>query len=78
MARNQGSARHPLGLTNIDHISRYNVLSSKLIVATCYFDKGFLTSLGLMDDIFWVFARGIWVNFWKLGMVRIENSFFNF
>jgi len=32
-ARNQGNIPKPLGLTHPKHIARYNVLSSKLVVA---------------------------------------------
>jgi len=62
-ARMQGTAPHPFGLTNSDHIARYNALSSRRIVATRYFDDDLLTNLGLMDNIHWLFARGGLVQF---------------
>ena len=57
-ARNQGNLRNSLGLTNPEHVARYNALSIKLIIATWYINKGLLTSLGLLDDICWLFTRG--------------------
>ena len=50
-ARNQDNFPNPLGLTNSDHIATYNVLSSKLVVATCYYDEDLLIQLGLLDCI---------------------------
>jgi len=37
-------APNPLGLCNPKHIVGYNVLSSKIIIATWYFDGNLLTS----------------------------------
>jgi len=33
-------------------------LSSKIIIVTQYFDEDLLTSLGLLDDVRWLFAHG--------------------
>ena len=52
-----------LGLTNSDHVARYNALNSKLVAASQYFDEVLLTRLGLPDDIRWLFARGGMVQF---------------
>ena len=49
--RNRGNLANPFGLTNPEHVARYNALSTKLIVATQYFDEDLLTSLVLLDDI---------------------------
>ena len=54
---NEGDPPNPLGLTNPEHIARYSVLSRKLVVTTHYFDEDLLTSLELLDDIRWLFAR---------------------
>jgi len=56
--RNQGNITYPLSLTNPEHIARYNALSSKLVVATRYYDEDVLNRLGLLDDIHWLFAWG--------------------
>ena len=56
--RNRGNIPHPLGLTNPKHIARYNILSSKLLVATRYYDEDVLNCLELLYDIHWLFARG--------------------
>jgi len=50
-ARNRGNSPHPLGLTNPDHITRYNDLSSRVLTAVRYFNAGLLSQLGLMNDI---------------------------
>ena len=49
--RNWGNIPNPIGLTHPEHVSRYNILSSKLVVAIRYYDKDLLTGLGLLDDI---------------------------
>jgi len=56
--RNRGNISNPLGLTHPKHVARYNVLSSKVVVATHYYDENLLTRLDLLDDISWLFARG--------------------
>jgi len=56
--RNRGNIPHPLGLTNLEHIARYNALSSKLVIATRHYDGDVLNHLGILDDIRWLFARG--------------------
>jgi len=57
-AKSRGNASNSLDLTNPDHIARFNALNSRLISATRYFDENFLTNLGVIDDIPWLFARG--------------------
>ena len=54
----RGNVPHLLGLTNPYRIARYNALSSKLVVATQYYDKDVLNHLRLLDDIGWLFAWG--------------------
>ena len=56
--RNQVNIPDSLGLTNPEYIARYNSLSSKLVVATQYYDEDVLNRLGFLDDIRWLFARG--------------------
>ena len=56
--RSRGNIPHPVGLTDLEHIVRYNALSSKLIVATRYYDEDMLNYLRLLDNIHCLFARG--------------------
>ena len=56
--RARGNIPHPLGLTNPDHIARYNFLNERIVIATRYNDEDLLARLGLLDDIRWLFARG--------------------
>ena len=56
--RAQGNIPHPLGLTNPDHVARYNCLNECMVVATRYDDEELLVLLGMLDDIRWLFARG--------------------
>ena len=53
--RKRGNISHPLVLTNHQHIARYNALSSKLVVATGYYDKDGLNCFGLLDLYSWLF-----------------------
>ena len=39
IVRNRGNISRPLGLTNPEHISRYNALSSELVVFARYYDE---------------------------------------
>ena len=55
---NRSNIPNPLVLTNPEHVARYNAFSSKLVVATCYFDEDLLIGLGLLDAICWLFAHG--------------------
>jgi len=55
--RTRGNIPNPLGLTP-KHIARYNNFSSKSVVTTRYYGKDLLTRLGLLDAIYWLFARG--------------------
>jgi len=48
---NRGNIPNPRGLTHPKHIARYNNLSTKLVVATRYYDEDLLTRLDLLDDI---------------------------
>jgi len=57
-ARTQGITPNPLGLTHREHVARCNVLSSKLVVATHYYNEDLVTRLGLLDDFHWLFTRG--------------------
>jgi len=50
--RSRGNIPHPFGLTNPEHIARYNALSSKLVVATQYYDEDVLNHLGWFLMIF--------------------------
>jgi len=50
--------RTEVTLTNLRRVARYNALRSKLLAATHYFNGNLLASLGLLDDIRWLFARG--------------------
>ena len=49
-----------LGLTNPDHVARYTYLNERMVVATHYYDEELLGRLGLLDDIRWLYARGLW------------------
>ena len=49
---------HLLGLTNPDHVGRYNCLNERMVMATRYCDEDLLSRLGMSDDIRWLFARG--------------------
>ena len=42
--QNRGNPLKPLGLTDPEHVARYNALSSWIIVATWCFDEDLLTS----------------------------------
>ena len=57
-ARARGHILHPLGLTHLDHVARYNYLNEPVAVATRYYDEDLLAWLGMLDDIHWLFARG--------------------
>ena len=57
-ARARGNILHPLDLTHPDHIARYNCLNEHVVVATRYYDEDLLASLGILDDIYWLFASG--------------------
>ena len=56
--RIRGNPPDPLGLTNPEHVARFNCLNRRRIVATRYYDDEFLNQMGLLDDIHWLFARG--------------------
>jgi len=55
----RGNNPHPFGLTNPDQVARYNCLNESVVVATRYYDDDSLTRLGILDDIHWLFARGV-------------------
>ena len=44
-------------MVNPHHIECYNYLSSRIAVATIYYDKELLVQLELLDDIRWLFTR---------------------
>ena len=56
--RVRGNILHPLGLTHLDHVTRYNYLNECMVVVTSYYDEELLAQLGMLDDIRWLFARG--------------------
>ena len=56
--RAEGNIPHPLDLTNLDHVARYNCLNERMVVATQYYDEELLACLGMLDDIRWFIARG--------------------
>ena len=58
-AQTQGNVPYPLGLTNPEHIARYNCLSERIVVVARYYDEELLGRLGLLDDIRRLFARGV-------------------
>ena len=64
--RNRGNIPNPLGLTHPKHIARYNNLSCKLVVATCYYDEDFFTNqnLGLVHK-FAVISVGCLLRWYK-------------
>ena len=51
--RKLGNIPNPLGLTHPEHVARYNVLSSKIVISTQYYDEDLLTQLSLLDNIHW-------------------------
>ena len=58
IARTRGNPPPFLGLTNLEHVARFNCLSSRRIVVIRYYDDELLNQMGLLDDIRWLFARG--------------------
>ena len=65
-SRAQGNISHPLGLTNLDHVARYNCLNEHVAVATRYYVEDLLARLRILDDIYWFFARGGMSHFLEL------------
>jgi len=65
-ARARGNIPHPLGLTYPNHVTRYNCLNQRMVVATRYYDEELLARLGMLDDIRWLFARGGMAHFFKI------------
>ena len=55
----RGNVPHPLGLTNPEHVARYNCLNDRIIVATRYYDEELWGRLGLLDDKRSLFAQGV-------------------
>ena len=53
-------------MTHLDHVARYNCLNEHVIVATRYYDEDLLARLGMLDDIRWLFARGVMNYFLEL------------
>jgi len=47
----QGNIPHPIGLTNPDHVTRYNCLNERMVVANRYCDEELLARLGMLDEI---------------------------
>ena len=43
--------------THLNHIARNNYFSSRVDVATYCYDDDLLNQLGLLNDIWWLFAR---------------------
>jgi len=54
--RAQGNNPNPLGLTNPDHVVRYNCLNERMVVATRYYVEKLLARLGMLNDIRSLFA----------------------
>jgi len=50
-AHARGNIPHPPGLTNHNHVARYNCLNERMVVATRYYDDELLACLGMFDDI---------------------------
>ena len=59
-ARAQGNVPHSFSLTNLEHIAGYTYLNEGIVMATNYYDKDLLGRFGLLDDIRWLFALGVW------------------
>jgi len=56
--RTQDNPSHPLGLSNPCHVTYYNHLSGKDVMATHYYDEDLLKQVGLLNDIMWLFTSG--------------------
>jgi len=54
----QGNIPHPLGLTNPDHVATYACMNERMVMATHYYDEQLLRYLEMLDNIWWLFARG--------------------
>jgi len=52
-----GNIPHPLSLTHLDHVGRYNCLDKYMVVATRCYDEDFLARLKMLDDTRWLFAK---------------------
>jgi len=71
-ARNRGNLPNPVGLTNTEHGGRYNDLSSTLVVATWYFDKDLLTSLGFDVDFMFCFKTPFYLQVHKVNCRQVS------
>ena len=49
--RTQGNSAHPVGLIYPNHVVCYTCLSSRLVIATRFYDEDLLAQLGSLDDI---------------------------
>ena len=55
--RARGNIPHPLDLTHLDNVARYNCLNERMVMATRYYDEDLLAQVKMLDDIRWLFLR---------------------